>query len=143
MSVYRFEASARGPRAFVALGLWWGGLIAAWAFLDASPWIILPLALVTLPALYEMGRGSKARLEIDSDEVRWSTGRRSARMALSEIDKVRLDTRLDFSLRMSLVRPDGRKVRLPYECVPPGKSLETELNRRGIAVERHHFSLLG
>lgn len=143
MSVYRYEAAARSPRAYLALGLWWGGLLAAWAFLDASPWILLPLALVTLPALYEMGKGSSATLEIDSDEIRWTTGARGARMAWDEVERVRLDTRLDFSVRMSLVLPGGKRVRLPYECVPPSKALEAELDRRGIAVERHHFSLLG
>ena len=143
MSVYRYEASARGPRAFVALGMWWAGLIAAYLFLDAAIWILLPLALVTIPALYEMGKGVEASLEIDSDEIRWASGRRQAKMALSELDRVRLDTRLDMSLRMSLVLPSGKKIRLPYECVPPRKPLEAELEARGIPVERHHFSLMG
>ncbi|MDA7428681.1 hypothetical protein PGB28_09440 [Primorskyibacter aestuariivivens] len=143
MSVYRFEASARGPRAVLGLALWWAGLLAAYLIFDATLWILLPLALASLPALYELGKGARATLEIDSDEFRWSSGRRQGRMLRSEVDRVRLDTKLDMSLRMSLVTPEGRKIRLPYECVPPRKALEEELDTRGITVERHHFSLMG
>lgn len=143
MSVYRYQASSRGPRAFLALGLWWAGLLAAALFLDASIWILLPLALVTIPALYEMGKGAQATLEIDSEEIRWASGRRAAKMPLADLDRVRFDTRLDMSLRMSLIPQTGRRVRLPYECVPPRKALESELAARGIAVEKHHFSLMG
>lgn len=141
MSIYRYEAAARGPRAFVALGLWWGALIAAALFLNAAWWVLLPLALASLPALYEMGKGAVARFELDNSEFRWSSGRRSARVARTDVLRVRLDTRLDFSLRMSLILQDGKRVRLPYECVPPAKSLEQALQTRDIPVERHHFTL--
>ena len=143
MSVYRYEASARGPRAVMGIAAWWAALLAAYLVFDATLWILLPLALASLPALYEMGKGARATLEIDSDEFRWSSGRRHGRMLRSEVDRVRLDTKLDMSLRMSLVTAEGRKIRLPYECVPPRQSLSDELEAREIKVERHHFSLMG
>lgn len=143
MSVYRYHAAARSPRTLIALGAWWAGLIGCYLFLDASMWILMPLALVTLPALYEIGKGAVATLEIDNSEFRWTSGSRGVRLPRAEVARVRLDTRLDFSLRMSLVLHNGKKVRLPYECVPPRKSLEAELTARQIEIERHHFSLMG
>ena len=60
-----------------------------------------------------------------------------------EIDHMRFDTRLDFSVRVSAVLADRRKVRLPYEALPQHKRLEAACHAHGLRVERHHFSLLG
>ncbi|WP_425038280.1 hypothetical protein [Primorskyibacter sp. S187A] len=139
---WRFEASARGPRAFLVLGLWWGlVLLGLWA-IELNIWIALALLTFSLPAIWELVRGATAYLEIDKTHVRWGSGRRSGEVARNEIGKVRLDTRLDFSLRMSIVLHNGRKIRLPYECLPRAARLKAALDQAGLAHEHHHFSLL-
>ena len=71
----------------------------------------------------------------------WFSGRRSGRVTTSEIDLVRLDTRLDFSVRVTLVLKNGEKVRLPFEATPPHAEFERELDPRGLKTRRTHFQL--
>ncbi len=83
----------------------------------------------------------RAGFEIEVEEL---PALELARRPAIPIFGVLLDTRLDFSVRASVVLADGgRKIRLPYESTPPHKALEAALLARGIAVQRHHFSLIG
>ena len=52
---------------------------------------------------------------------------RDALVALTEVDHIRLDTRLDFSVRASIVLPNGRKIRVPFEATPPHQAFEDAL----------------
>ena len=63
-------------------------------------------------------------------------------VAFSEIDHFRLDTRLDFSVRATVVLRSGRKIRLPFEATPPHQAFEDALTARGVTVKRFHFQLL-
>lgn len=63
--------------------------------------------------------------------------------ALSAIKTVRLDTRLDLSIKATLILHTGAKMRLPLDAVPPSAAFEEALKQRGILVERHHFRLVG
>ncbi|MEP5153955.1 MAG: hypothetical protein ABJQ89_13130, partial [Planktotalea sp.] len=58
------------------------------------------------------------------------------------LKSVRLDTRLDLSLRMTLIPHQGGKVRLPYECIPKAAEIEAALTAQDIPYERHHFTLM-
>jgi hypothetical protein len=78
-----------------------------------------------------------------ADQLTWYSGRRRATLDWSEVTHVRFDTRLDFSVRATVLLTGGRKVRLPYESTPPDKLMEAALNAHGISTERHHFSLIG
>ena len=64
-----------------------------------------------------------------------------AEVPLSEIDHIRLDTRWDFSVRATVLLTNGKRLRLPYEALPPHRSFEAALQARGIRVERHHFNV--
>ncbi|MBW4707857.1 hypothetical protein KX928_08675 [Roseobacter sp. YSTF-M11] len=127
---------------WVVLGVW-AVLILAMTQVDAAPWLMGIIALFTLPALWDLIANPVAGLDFDDRELRWFSGKRQASLRWSEVDFMRLDTRLDFSVRVTAVLQTGRKIRLPYEATPPHQSLETALHAIGIRTERHHFSLVG
>lgn len=139
---WRYEASARGPRAVLMLVLWWGILIIGLLAIDLNPWIAGVLGALSIPALIELARGTTAWLEVTPGGIGWGSGRRTGFVARNEIDRVRLDTRLDFSLRMTIISVGMARVRLPYECVPRAKTLTKVLDAQGYKHEHHHFALL-
>ena len=121
----------------------WGLLTLAIVTVDAAPWLMGIVALFTLPALWEIYANPAAGLQMDAREITWFTGKRTATLQWGEVDHMRLDTRLDFSVRATAVLTSGRKIRLPYEATPPHKAFEAALQGLGIRTERHHFSLIG
>lgn len=140
---FSFRRQGRNRAALLTVGGIWAALLAAIILVDAAPWLMAVIAAFTLPAVWEWVRNPEAGLNFTADELQWFTGKRRAAIHWSEIEKVRLDTRLDFSVRVSAVLHGGRKIRLPYECTPPHQLLEAAFNARGIRTERHHFSLVG
>ncbi|WP_195820581.1 hypothetical protein [Roseobacter sp. MH60115] len=127
---------------WAVLGVW-TVLLLAILWIEAAPWLMGIVALFTLPALWELYANPAAGLTMDTEGIYWSTGRREAALRWSEVDHMRLNTRLDFSVRATAVLTSGRKIRLPYECTPPHQRFEDALHRLGIRTERHHFSLIG
>jgi len=137
---FRFERSAREPRALVLLataGLVLAGLVLA---VEAALWVTGTLALLALPAALDALRDARATLSIDDRTLSWSSGRRGQSIPLDRLAEVRLATTLDFSQRASLLLDTGEHLRIPPECLPPGRTLDTVLAERGI---RHHRSLFG
>ena len=117
-------------------------LIAAVILVDAAWWLMAILAAFTLPALWDLFTNRAAGVELDETTLSWFTGKRRADMALQDIDHMRFDTRLDFSVRVSAVTPARKKIRLPYESLPPHQIFEQALSAQGVRVERQHFSLM-
>lgn len=139
---YTFTRRARSPRAIGFVVLWWLALALLYFVLEASPVILLVLSFASLPALYDLGKGTTSELSINEKEISWRSGRRAAKLERARLKSARLDTRLDLSLRLTLITHQGGKLRLPYECVPPANDIEAALNAHGIPYERHHFTLL-
>jgi hypothetical protein len=143
MPPFQFENRGRSRRAGVTLLLIWGALLLLIWQIALAPWIALVIALFTLPALYEFVTDPRSTLTLDDTALAWQSARSDDRVPLDFLLKVRLDTRLDLSVRVTLLLKDGRRVRLPHACTPPHQRLEAELKARGITVERQHFSLIG
>ncbi len=97
---------------------------------------------LSLPATWDLATGRRAGLAIEDATLRWWSGRHAGDARLSAIDHVRLERRFDLSLRARLVLPDGRRVTLPQDCLPPLETLENALATVGLRSERHPFSLL-
>jgi len=115
---------------------------ALWFWLDAAVWIVLGLAAFTLPAVYDLIKDPSAGCTLTQTHLDWHSGTRHARVALEEIDHMRLDTRLDFSVRATVMLKTGRKLRLPFEATPPHEPFETALEAQGVRVKRFHFQLI-
>ncbi|MEM5542102.1 hypothetical protein WNY61_05070 [Sulfitobacter sp. AS92] len=142
MATYDYRRHGRSRPAVLVLPTIWAGLTAAWVWLDASGWIMGLLGLFTLPALWEVFTDPPSGLTLTSSDLSWFTGKRDAKIALSQIDHIRLDTRLDMSVRATVVLRSGRKIKLPFEATPPHRAFETALQARSVATQRHHFTLI-
>lgn len=140
---FSFRREGRSRTTLFVVAAVWFSLIAAIVLVQAAPWLMGLLGACTLPALWDLYRNPQSGLDLSETQMTWFTGKRDAAIAWQEIDRIRLDTGLDFSVRASAVLHSGRKIRLPYECTPPHQLFEAALNARGIRTERHHFSLIG
>jgi len=140
---YTYTSQGRRPVTAVIVGLVWAALLAAHIWLDAALAVTLTLGAFTLPALYDLLVNPRSQLTLDANALSWQSGRQQAEIALSEIDHLRFDTRLDMSVRLSVVRPSGVKIRVPYPATPPHAAFELLAKEAGLETRRHHFSLLG
>ncbi len=142
MRDFTFQRASRGPRAVGFVVLWWLVIFALYAFLNGS-WVILAiLALCSVPALLDIYRGTSAALQITAKDIQCRSGKRAGSLARRQLKSVKLDTRLDLSLRMTLLTYQGEKLRLPYECIPKASDIEAALKAQDILYERHHFTLM-
>lgn len=140
---FRYRRKGRNHATLLAVAGLWGALLAALILIEAAPWLMAMIGAFSLPAVWELYKNPASGLDFNETHLRWFTGRRTAELEWRDIDRFRLDTRLDMSVRATAVLDSGRKIRLPYECTPPHKMFEAALNARGIRTERHHFSLIG
>ncbi|AXI42877.1 hypothetical protein [Sulfitobacter sp. SK011] len=137
-----FDQQARSRKTLLIVVSIWVALVAAWIWLDAALWIVAFLAAFTLPAVSDLIRNPLSGLTLNNQTLSWFSGRRNGTLELSEIDHIRLDTRLDFSVRVTAVLTTGRKIRLPFESTPPHQAFQNALEARGVKTQRHHFQLL-
>jgi hypothetical protein len=121
----------------------WILLAVAMVRFDASVWMVWIGALATLPALYDLVTARVSLLRLTDAVLNWQSGKRNGSVTLQDIKTVRLDTRLDLSIKATLVLHTGSRLRLPLDVVPPAQAFEDTLRARGVAVERHHFRLVG
>lgn len=141
LDVYH-EASGRTLRAALIVLTVWLAALSLWLWLDAHPLIVLAILSATLPALWDFLRARRAWLRLDDAGLAWGSGRVSGSVALARIDHVRMDTRLDTSVRVRIVLRDSRKITLPQDALPPTSQLNEALVSRGVRVEKHHFAQL-
>lgn len=136
---YAFVRRGRSRRVMIVLAAIYLALLAALLFLDAAPWLLTLLALPTLPALFELYSNPSAGIRLGDTELDWHSGRRSGSLALAEIDHMRFDTRWDFSVRVSAILTDKKRIHLPFEAIPPHREFEAAFESRGVPVKRNHF----
>ncbi|QEW21393.1 hypothetical protein LA6_003601 [Marinibacterium anthonyi] len=133
------ESNGRRLSTALIVAAVWAALIALGIGLNASPWVLGPLALVTLPAIWDLLRDPKVRVTLDDTALSWQAGRRDGHVPLARIRLARFDTLWDFSVRLTLEMTDGARLRLPPDCTPPHRAFESQLQQRGVATVRHHF----
>lgn len=142
-SVLEHNASGRSWRALLILSLVWMAIMTLWVALQAAGFVVALLMLATLPAAWDFANGRQASLRLDSTMLRWRSGRNEGEIALSKIEKVRFETRLDLSVRVRIQIESGRRITLPQDCLPDPKVLMDAFAARDIPTERHHFVLIG
>ena len=137
---FAFRRPARRPAALALVAL----ALVFLAFLifavGAHPLIVTLVALLVAPAVWDVIRNAEATLEIDDTHLRWTSGARAGTARLDEIDEAVLATTLDFSQRASLHLPGAARMRIPPECLPPGRTLDAIFEARGIPHRRSLFS---
>lgn len=138
---FLFENPGRSRKAVSTLLIVYALLAYAVLVLDMARWIAAIVLAITLPTVWDIARNRQAWLRLDDHQLEVSSGRVSQRFDLTGIKHVRLDTRLDFSVKATVFDSQDRKNRLPYDTVPPADIFAKALQDRGVRVERHHFAL--
>ncbi len=138
---YTYQRNHRSTGSLILLPAIWLALIGSAVLVDAAPLLIGILAACTLPLLWDLIKNPPAGLTLTQASLKWHSGTQTAEIALKEIELIRLDTRLDFSVRATVILKNGRKIRIPFEATPPHQTLENALHAKAIKTERHHFSL--
>ena len=139
---FTFRRNSRNwPTLITVIGVW-TLLLLAWLLIDAAPWVLGLFALFTVPALFDLWTNPQATLTLTDGTLSWSMPRAEADITLAQIDHVRLDTRLDLSVRATVVLHAGPKLRIPYTATPPHQAFEDALNARGITTKRPHFGFI-
>lgn len=141
-AVYTHTGHGRNRRGFITVLCIYFALLAAIILVDAAWWLMAIIAVFTLPALWDLYTNRTAGVTLSDTNLHWFSGKRRADVALDEIDHMRFDTRLDFSVRISVVLAGKRCIRLPYEALPPHREFEAAFIARGVKTERHHFTLM-
>jgi hypothetical protein len=142
-TLYTFTSQGRRPATAITVSLIWILLLAAYVWVQADLVVLVVIGAFTLPAVYDLARNPQSTFTLDATHLRWRAGRQEADIALSEIDHLRFDTRLDMSVRLSVVRPSGVRIRVPYPATPPHAQFEPLATQAGLKTQRHHFSLIG
>ncbi|AHD01371.1 hypothetical protein [Leisingera methylohalidivorans] len=137
---YSFSRRGRSPAAMLATGVWLAVLLLLWLLLDAAVLLVILLALPVVPALLDLIRNPLSGLMLSGNRIEWFTGGLTGKAELGEIDRVRFDTRWDFSVRATLILRSGKRIRLPQEATPPHAEADAAFQARGIKTERHHFT---
>jgi hypothetical protein len=142
MTPYTFAASGRNWTTLIVVACVWCGLGALVVGIDMAPWLAGIIVLFTLPALYDLFSARTSGLSLDDTTLSWFAGQTSGDVRLAKIKLIRFDTRLDLSVRLTIVPHVGSKVKVPFEATPPHRAFEEELIARGIKTERHHFGFI-
>ncbi|WP_370227973.1 hypothetical protein [Cognatishimia sp.] len=140
MDSFTFESQGRTPKSIAALVAMVFVLIGL-DYIGTVWWILVIVAMITLPAAIDVFMNVTARLELNDQHLFWKNRSQEVTIPLHEIEKIRFDGRMDLSVRVSVVLQDGRKLRLPYDAMPPHKDLEAALKDRDIRTERHAFTV--
>ena len=137
---YSYESQGRTPKSIAALVAMVFILIGL-DYIGTVWWIIVIVAMITLPAAIDVFVNATARLDLDDSQLFWKNRSQEVTIPLHEIEKIRFDGRMDMSVRVSVVLVDGRKLRMPYDAMPPHKELEAALQARDVRTERHAFTV--
>ncbi|MCX7559378.1 hypothetical protein OS190_07325 [Sulfitobacter sp. F26204] len=139
---FTFAHSGRNRRTAMVVAAIWFAVLAAGLFWEMSALMMAFLLAFTLPALWDLMRDPASGLTLTNNTLHWYSGKRQVSVALEEVAMIRLDTRLDLSVKVTLILNTGTKLRLPFESTPPHQPFEEALIQRGLKTERHHFQLM-
>ena len=142
MKEYHYKRSGRNLPTLVTVGAVWVAIAMLYYAIDLAGWIAVLFLLFTIPALYDLVVDREAGLSVSGEKIEWFAGRQTGESLWSKVEHVRFDTRIDLSVKISLVLHNGRRVKLPIEATPPHRELEAVLENIGVKTSRHHFSFV-
>ncbi len=138
---FQYENQGRSLKTLMAV-LAVYALIAVLYSFGTLIWVLILLALFTIPAILDLVLNNTATFSLDDTHVHWKNRAQEGEVPFENIEKVRFDGRFDLSVRISLITTEGKKIKLPYDVLPPSHPLETAMKERGLRTERHPFTLL-
>jgi hypothetical protein len=105
-------------------------------------WLAALVFMFTLPAVYDLVTARPSGITIIQDQITWYAGKQTGEAPKRLINHIRLDTRLDLSVRCTLVLYSGQKIKVPFESCPHHRELEQQLIDRGYKPKRQHFGFV-
>lgn len=141
-AAFTFKRQGRTQATVIVLGCVYLALIAAFLLLNVTTWIVLALFLCTLPAIWDLVQNPISGIEITDAAISWFHGKNSATIQKPEIERIKVDLRLDRSVKLTIQLKTGRKIRVTQPSIPPLPQLETALDQFGYAYQKNPFSLL-
>lgn len=139
---FTYRATGRNwTTLIVTLSVW---VVLAFLLLkvEMASWLAMIVFIFTLPAVYDLISARASGITVNGDQIAWYAGKRDNSLAANLIDHIKLDTRLDLSVRCTLVLSSGQKVKVPFEACPNHRALETQLHAHGYTTRRQHFGFV-
>jgi len=109
---------------------------------DMALWLAGIVFLFTLPAVYDLITARASGITINAQQVAWYAGKQDGDIPKRLIEYIRLDTRLDLSVRCTLVLYSGQKIKVPFESCPKHQELEQQLHNFKYKTRRQHFGFI-
>ena len=141
-AAYTFERQGRSRATVLGLVLFLGLLVAAWIILNAAFVVVVGLSLFSIPAILDLIRNPKSGMRLDEANLHWYHGRISNTLPRAEIERIRIDLRMDRSLKMTAELKNGKKIRVIQPAIPPLSELEKGLEAQGMPYQKHPFSFM-
>ena len=139
---YTYERRGRTITTAIVLALIYLILALGMVLLNLSQWIVAIAFVFTLPAFYDLISDVRSGMAISDQEISWFHSKTSAAIPTADIKRLRIDLRMDRSVKLTIELENGRKVRVAQPATPPLKELEAVLPKAGIEFRKNPFSLL-
>ena len=139
---YTFRTVGRNWTTLITTVLVWVVLLTLILQVDMALWLAGIVFAFTLPAVYDLISARASGITVNGDQIAWYAGKRDNSVAANLIDHIKLDTRLDLSVRCTLVLSSGQKVKVPFEACPNHRALETQLHAHDYTTRRQHFGFV-
>ena len=139
---YTFRTVGRNWTTLITTVLVWVVLLTLILHVDMALWLAGIVFAFTLPAVYDLVTARASGITINAQQIAWYAGKQDGDIPARLIEYIRLDTRLDLSVRCTLVLYSGQKIKIPFESCPKHHELEQKLHTFGYKTRRQHFGFI-
>lgn len=141
-SVFIHEWQGRRPRNLVFAGGLIGWAIIARFLIDLHSLWMLALIMLGGIFLFEYWRDPEARLQLDDTGLHGQLGGETWHFPKDQIEGIKMNTRLDFSRRVTIHLKSGEQVVLHPTLTPPAEPFIAALTAQNIRHRVTHFTFL-
>jgi hypothetical protein len=139
---YSYDTVGRNWTTLITTAVVWVVLLTLILVVDMVLWLAGIVFLFTLPAVYDLITARASGLAINAQQIAWHAGKQNGDIAKRLINHIRLDTRLDLSVRCTVVLYSGQKIKIPFESCPKHQELEKTLHTFEYKTLRQHFGFI-
>lgn len=139
---YTYRTVGRNWTTLITTVVVWGVLLVLILKVDMALWLAGIVFLFTLPAVYDLITARASGITLNAQQIAWYAGKQDGDIPKRLIDYIRLDTRLDLSVRCTLVLYSEQKIKIPFESCPKHQELENQLHAYGYKTRRQHFGFI-
>lgn len=142
MPDYIFKTTGRNWTTLLTTLAVWGVLATLILKVEMALWLAGIVFLFTLPSIYDLITARPSGITINATQIAWHAGKQEGDIPARLIDYIKLDTRLDLSVRCTMVLFSGQKIKVPFESCPKHQELENQLHAHNYKTRRQHFGFI-